>query len=118
MAPIELGEFTTTEPELPAVPLNRRGISRTVLAVLAVLGLLAAGGSARPAPPFLHTAWATEMLEGDEAGFTDTAAYVSRGHDGRTEISAYRLTDGRKLWTTPVDDIGPIAPEPTGDGQV
>jgi outer membrane protein assembly factor BamB len=118
MATIDLGELTTTEPQLPPRPLDRRGIARTVLAVLAVLGLVAAGGSARPAAPFLHTAWSTEMLEGDAAGFTDTTAYVSRGNDGRTEITAYRLTDGHQLWTSLLDEIGPLSPEPIGDGQV
>jgi len=112
MATIDLGELTATEPQLPPVPLNHRRVARTVLAALAVLGLLLAGGSARPAAPFLHTAWSTEMLESDQAGFTDTTAFVSRGNDGRTEITAYRLTDGRKLWSTMIDEIGPLAPEP------
>nr|WP_296063978.1 PQQ-binding-like beta-propeller repeat protein [uncultured Actinoplanes sp.] len=118
MATIDLGEVTTTEPQLPPVPLNHRRIARTLLAALAVLGLLVAGGSARPAAPFLHTAWSTEMLESDHAGFTDTTAFVSRGNDGRTEITAYRLTDGRKLWSTLIDEIGPLAPEPIPGGVV
>jgi outer membrane protein assembly factor BamB len=116
MATIDLGELGTTELQLPPRPLDRRGIARTALALLAVLGLLLVGGSARPAPPWLHTAWSTTMVDGDEAGFTGTTAFVSRGTDGRTEITAYRLTDGRRLWAATVDEIGPIAPEPTADG--
>ena len=112
MGTIELGELTGAEPAPPAGPPDRHRTARRLATALAVLGVVASGGSARPAPPAVRPAWSTPLTESDEVGFTDDTAYVSRARDGRLEITAYEVATGRIRWTAPVDDLGPAAPEP------
>lgn len=112
---IELGEVTGAGPEPRIRPVDHAKILRFALAALAIVGLLLSGGSARPAPPFLHVAWSTPLDEGNEVGFTDDTAYVSRGVGGHTEITAYQLSDGGVRWRSSIDDIGPLSPDPQGD---
>jgi hypothetical protein len=117
MTTIDLGDVTGLDPAPPARPPDRRRILRGALAALAVAAVLAAGGSAhaRHVPP-VHTVWTVPMLDGDAAGYTADTAFVSRSRGGRTELTAYALTDGRTRWTSTLDEIGPVAPEPTADG--
>jgi hypothetical protein len=94
VAVIDLGERTIADPE-PPMPINGRLVLRIVLAVVAVAGVLLAGGSAWPLGHGPHELWRTTV--GDSADpplFDDTTLYLKSD----TTLTAYDRATGRVRW--------------------
>lgn len=96
MSVIELGDVTAGRP--PDTEADRiRPRSRRLGAALAGLSLLVCAGSAPAAEPGVRLLWSAEMAsESNVMVSGDTALLVRAGE--RTGITAFRLTDGARLW--------------------
>lgn len=98
MSAIELGDVTAAPAPEPEPPFWSPGLIRAVLAVITVLGLAAAGGSARPEPSrLLRPMWSigtTGLSQFSVDG--DTVVVLNSGGD----LTAYALADGRERWST------------------
>lgn len=78
-----------------------RADRRLFAALVAVLCLLTAGASARPAEPLLHTLAVLPYQQNGTFDLTADAAYVVVGGE-RPTLSAYALTDRTLRWSVPL----------------
>lgn len=112
MTTIDLGEVTHEE-AAPAVPLNVRRLATALLAVVAVAGASALGGSARPAPPAVRPLWTVPLTYGASFRLGDDAAYVAAPAFDGARISAHDLATGATRWSVTIDeDVSGSEPVP------
>ncbi|WP_433791948.1 PQQ-binding-like beta-propeller repeat protein [Actinoplanes sp. CA-252034] len=121
MSVIDLGDVSRLPDEPEDHPDGRRAferfrVRRPAKAVIAVLAVLALGGSALPGPPVLHEVWSAPLSEAESMTVDGDALYVNRTRGTGTEITAYELGTGVVRWRRPVD-TGPawLSVTPHGD---
>ena len=102
---IDLGVLGAEAPPAEAAPRRRtarrppRSLAVLVVLVLSLLGL--AGGQP-PGAAGLRVLATVPALSASQYAILDGALYVAEAAPGGNRITAYRLRDGRALWSTPV----------------
>jgi len=98
---IDLGDIATGSAAPASFPVNLRRLRRSVLAVLAVAGLLALTASV-PARSLVRPLWSTAYRPSDMVVVDGRTVYLNRAGDaGPPAVTAYDLPTGKLRWSTP-----------------
>ncbi|MEU4687671.1 PQQ-binding-like beta-propeller repeat protein [Actinoplanes sp. NPDC023714] len=119
MALIELGDVSGARTPEPVADRITAGLDRRRLRPVALLAvlicLLACGAATRPGAPGVRLLWtAPHDQEEDSVALAGDTLYVLSGGE-RSELVAYSLTDGRRLWRWSTDaHLISVGPAPDG----
>ncbi|WP_030436287.1 PQQ-binding-like beta-propeller repeat protein [Actinoplanes subtropicus] len=100
MSTIELGEISSAPVAEPSAEFDRRLVREIVIALVLLLCLIGAAGSARPAPPGVRPLWSVPISDSDGITLGPETLYVYRG----ASLTAYNLASGTMRWRTTVEN--------------